>query len=88
MFRVAQTVALSSLILVSSMARTQAVKFRDFSHKGAEYAPLENLRFAASDIAYLGSESLDLFGTTYSASKYRVPATVTAEVAETVGSQT
>jgi hypothetical protein len=80
--------ALSSLILVSNVAGAQSVEFRDFSHKGPEYAPLENLRFAATDITYLGSERVDLFGKTYAASKYRVPATVTSEVAETVGSQT
>lgn len=77
---------LSSLILVSSVAGTQSLEFRDFSHKGPEYAPLENLRFAATDIAYPGSESVDLLGKTYAASKNRVPA-VTGEVVETLGSQ-
>lgn len=83
--RLLTTALLLSLVLVDFATGKQAKGFRDFSHKGPEYASLDNLRFAAADIQYSGSETVDIFGKPYSASRYTLRVAVTVQTFCAVG---
>jgi hypothetical protein len=83
--RLFTTALLLSLLFVDFAVGKQATKFRDISHKGSEYASLENLRFAADDIQYSGSEMVDILGKPYSASRYALKVTVTVQTLCAVG---
>jgi hypothetical protein len=83
--RLLTTALLLGLFFTGRAVGKQAEKFRDFSHKGSEYASLENLRFAADDIQYSGSEMVDILGKPYSASRYALKVTVTAQTLCAVG---
>ena len=83
------TIAFSlSLLFIDLAVGKQAENFRDFSHKGSDYASLENLRFAAADIQYSGSEMVDILGKPYSASRYALKATVTVQTLSALGATT
>lgn len=41
-------------------AGASRTEFHDFSQKGADYKPLENLRFADADVTYSGNEQIDI----------------------------
>ncbi|MGA3294592.1 MAG: hypothetical protein ABSE45_11495 [Candidatus Acidiferrales bacterium] len=83
--RLLTTALLLSLLFVDVANGKRSEKFRDFSNKGSEYASLENLRFAAGDITYSGSETIDILGKPYSASKYALTVAVTVETLDAIG---
>ncbi|MDT5123995.1 MAG: hypothetical protein QOC96_3477 [Acidobacteriota bacterium] len=61
-------------------------EFRDFSQKGANYKPLENLRFAADNIIYSGTEQISVFGKDYLASKFSLIVNVKVQTLCAIGS--
>jgi hypothetical protein len=83
--RLPTTALLLSLLAVHFAVGKQSEQFRDFSHKGSEYSALGNLRFAADDIQYSGSETIDILGNSHSALKFLLTVTVTVETADAVG---
>jgi hypothetical protein len=83
--RLLTTTLLLSLLFVNFALGKQAEKFSDFSHKGSDYASLENLRFAAADIQCSGSELVDILGKPYSASRFTLKVTVTVQTLSALG---
>jgi hypothetical protein len=83
--RVSIAALLLSLLFADFVVGKQSERFRDFSGKGPKYSSLENLRFAASDVDYSGSGTVDIFGRSYSASTYSLTVRVTVETAEALG---
>lgn len=59
-------------LLTAVSAQSKAQNFKDFSQKGSDYKALENLRFYAADIVYLGDDQIKMFEKQYLAKKYTV----------------
>jgi hypothetical protein len=68
--KVLRLAVLFSLIVITGLAQKSRDEFRDLSRKRPEYALLENLRFTAHDIGYVGIEPITILGKSYPASKY------------------
>jgi hypothetical protein len=83
--RLLTTAFFVSLLFIDSTDGKHPEIFRDFSYKGPEYAALGNLRLRADDIRYSDSETIDILGKPYSASKYVLMAEVTVETFEAIG---
>src|SRR5689334_22239086 len=60
------------LIALAPVIAKPRIEYRDFSQKGPEYRPLENLRLAATEVAYQGTVEIAVAGGSYPASKYSV----------------
>lgn len=78
-------VALLLLLALQSAAGKSRNEFRDFSQKGADYQPLENLRLDAADVTYFGIEQISILGKLYTASKFSVSATVQVQTFCAIG---
>jgi hypothetical protein len=79
------TALLLTLFFIDLEAGAQSQRFRDFSRKDSDYAPLKNLRFASNDITYSGPENVEIFGRSYPARRYSLTVTVTVETGEVLG---
>ena len=69
------TLGVALAIPSTSPAKTKAT-FSDFSTKGPEYRSLENLRFAADSVTYLGTKQVEILDKSYAAEQYSVAATI------------
>jgi hypothetical protein len=77
--RMKHILSLTLLLIAIPVTGKPRIEFRDFSQKGSQYRPLENLRFAATDVTYQGTETLTVAGESFAASKYAVRAIVNVE---------
>jgi hypothetical protein len=85
MMKTMKVVFLLLALTLQSAAGESRIEFQDFSQKGADYKPLENLRFAKADVTYSGNEQIDILGKQYSASKYLISATVKVQTLCAIG---
>lgn len=78
--RVLKATVVFILLVAPAAAGKSRTEFHDFSLKGADYRPLENLRFAAYNVSYVGVEQTEVLGRQYAASKYEVRAAVRVQI--------
>ena len=83
--RAFKALALLLLLAAPAAAAKPRAEFRDFSQKGADYRPLENLRLAADEVTYAGAEQAELFGKQYPAAKYGLRASVLVQTMCAIG---
>jgi hypothetical protein len=83
--RVIKVAFLMSLLVVQAVAERSRSEFRDFSQKGADYKPLENLRFTADNITYSGTEQINILGKPYLASKFSLAVKVKVQTLCAIG---
>jgi hypothetical protein len=67
---IALSAVLLTLCLSTGAFAKHHIEFRDFSAKGPDYKPLEDLRLAVDDITYTGTEPIEVLGKSYTASAY------------------
>lgn len=80
---IAMLVSLATIVPVTG---DEHKNFRDFSSKGPEYQPLEDLRFATSELEFAGTEQIYAFGKELLASKFTTTVKVRVQTMCAVGS--
>jgi len=80
-----RAIATLLLALATVASGKPRVEFRDFSQKGPDYRPLENVRLAADDVTYAGSEQIEILGKSYLAIKYSMVAKIRVQTLCAIG---
>jgi hypothetical protein len=85
MIRLSTVALLFGLLFLDCALGKPSEKFHDFSRLSPDFSALKNLRFSASDVKFLGTNSVDIFDRAYLASTYSVTTTVTVETSDAIG---